>query len=167
MPGGADLPYCRALNGLGNQRIKQFVSNGGRYIGLCAGAYYGSARCEFMEGDALMEVMGDRELQFFPGICRGLAFKGFVYQNEKNAKAVKLQVNESALKGIMGPPKSLMSYYHGGGVFVDAEKFEEQGVEILASYSADVECNSGEGKAAIVYRKVGEGAILLTGTHPE
>lgn len=35
MPGGADLPYCRTLNGEGNRRIKQFVQRGGSYLGLC------------------------------------------------------------------------------------------------------------------------------------
>jgi biotin--protein ligase len=167
MPGGADLPYCRVLNGKGNQRIKQFISNGGRYIGLCAGGYYGSARCEFMEGHPVMEVTGDRELKLFPGTCRGLAFKGFIYQSEAKAKAVNLAVNQTAFKGIKDVPESFKSYYHGGGVFVDAPTFEDQGVEVLASYSEPLDCESGEGSAAIVYRKIGEGAVLLTGPHPE
>ena len=29
IPGGADLPYCEKLNGMGNQKIKNFVANGG------------------------------------------------------------------------------------------------------------------------------------------
>jgi biotin--protein ligase len=167
IPGGADLPYCRSLNGKGNQRIKQFIQSGGRYIGLCAGGYYGSSKCEFMEGHPVMEVVGHRELQLFPGTCRGLAYKGFIYQSEANAKAVDLAVNPSAFKGIKGVPEFFKSYYHGGGVFVDAPKFEEQGVEVLANYCNPLDCESGEGTAAIVYRRIGEGAALLTGPHPE
>ena len=50
MPGGADRPYCAALNGEGNRRIRAFVEAGGAYLGLCAGAYYASQRVEFELG---------------------------------------------------------------------------------------------------------------------
>lgn len=55
----------------------EFVHAGGRYLGLCAGAYYGCARVVFEPGTPL-EVVGDRELAFFPGIARGAAFPGEV-----------------------------------------------------------------------------------------
>jgi glutamine amidotransferase-like uncharacterized protein len=53
----------------------EFVSQGGGYLGLCAGAYYACARVEFEPGTRL-EVVGDRELAFFPGIAQGAAFPG-------------------------------------------------------------------------------------------
>eukprot|EP00200_Dunaliella_tertiolecta_P015990 CAMPEP_0202422564 /NCGR_PEP_ID=MMETSP1128-20130828/50922_1 /ASSEMBLY_ACC=CAM_ASM_000463 /TAXON_ID=3047 /ORGANISM="Dunaliella tertiolecta, Strain CCMP1320" /LENGTH=517 /DNA_ID=CAMNT_0049030627 /DNA_START=1489 /DNA_END=3043 /DNA_ORIENTATION=+ len=86
-PGGADLPYCRELNGKGNQIIQDYVSSGGSYLGLCAGAYYACSRVEFEEGDPVLEVMGDRELGFFPGTAVGSAYKGFDYTSEAGAKA--------------------------------------------------------------------------------
>ncbi|KAF2771176.1 biotin holocarboxylase synthetase/biotin-protein ligase [Teratosphaeria nubilosa] len=169
-PGGADLGYCRTLNGDGNRRIKQYVQLGGKYLGLCAGGYYGTARCEFEAGKVKegMEVVGDRELGFFPGICRGLAFPGFVYHSEAGTRAVEVDVNREAFasKSTAAPDK-LKVYYNGGGVFVDTEKFKDRGVEILASYVYDLAVDSGEGKAAVVYCKVGDGAALLTGPHPE
>jgi glutamine amidotransferase-like uncharacterized protein len=55
----------------------EFVQGGGSYLGLCAGAYYGCARVVFEPGTPL-EVVGDRELAFFPGIARGAAFPGLV-----------------------------------------------------------------------------------------
>lgn len=36
IPGGADLPYAKKLNGKGNDNIKSFVSNGGSFLGICA-----------------------------------------------------------------------------------------------------------------------------------
>ena len=169
IPGGADLPFCRLLNGAGNRLIRSYVQNGGKYIGLCAGAYYASSRCEFMEGDRYMEVVGDRELQFYPGTCRGLAFNGFKYQSEAGAKAVKLEVKLSAFRDLhLKLSSSIESYYNGGGVFVDADRYEREGnLEVLASYTDDLDCNSGEGKAAVIYRKIGQGAVLLTAPHPE
>lgn len=168
MPGGADLGYCRTLNGEGNRRIRQYVQQGGAYLGLCAGGYYGSARCEFEEGKRGMEVMGARELGFFPGVCRGLAFEGFVYHSEAGTKAVEMRVNREALGTVGGAtPEVLRVYYNGGGVFVDAETYREKGVEVLASYTEKLAVPSGKGAAAVVYCKVGEGGVMLTGPHPE
>jgi biotin--protein ligase len=64
-------------------------------------------------------------------------------------------------------PATFRSYYNGGGVFVDAEKYKDQGVQVLASYTERLHVDSGEGTAAVVYRKVGEGSVVLTGPHPE
>jgi biotin---protein ligase len=165
-PGGADQGYCRTLNGEGNRRIRRFVEAGGAYVGFCAGGYYGSGRCEFEVGNKILEVIGDRELAFFPGIDRGGAFSGFVYNSEKGARAAELQVNKTALP-LGSVPHVFRSYYNGGGVFVDAAKYKDQGVEVLASYTENIAVDSGKGAAAVVYCKTGQGAALLTGPHPE
>ncbi|KAL3416330.1 biotin-protein ligase [Aspergillus fumigatus] len=166
IPGGADLGYCRSLNGTGNRRIEQFVKRGGAYLGFCAGGYYGSKRCEFEVGDKTMEVVGDRELAFFPGICRGGAFPGFVYHSEVGARAADLKVSKDVLQdGVV--PEGFKCYYNGGGVFVDAPLYADRGVEVLASYTEELNVDPGAGAAAVVYCKVGEGAAILTGPHPE
>ncbi|KAF2263751.1 biotin apo-protein ligase-like protein [Lojkania enalia] len=167
-PGGADLGYCRTLNGEGNRRIYQYVNRGGSFLGFCAGGYYGTSRCEFEVDDPKMAVVGDRELGFFPGICRGLAFTGFVYHSEAGARAADLKVHKEVLPNApQGMPETFKCYYNGGGVFVDAKKLENRGVQTLASYTEDLHVDSGEGKAAIIYRKVGGGHVILTGPHPE
>lgn len=56
------MGYCRSLNGEGNRRIDQYVRRGGSYLGLCAGGYYGSSKCEFEVGNKVLEVVGAREL---------------------------------------------------------------------------------------------------------
>jgi biotin--protein ligase len=168
MPGGADLGYCRTLNGEGNRKITQYVNRGGAFLGLCAGGYYGSARCEFMVGDKHMEVVGDRELAFFPGTCRGLAFPGFVYASEKGARAVGLKINKDAFATTgTSLTETVKSYFNGGGVFVDADAMKARGVEVLASYVEPLNVDSGQGTAALVYRKIGDGHIILSGPHPE
>lgn len=168
VPGGADLNYCRTFNGEGNRRISRYVNAGGAYLGFCAGGYYGSARCEFEVDDPKMAVVGDRELGFFPGTCRGLAFDGFVYNSEKGARATDLKINRKAFSATQDVVEdTFKSYYNGGGVFVDSEKLKSRGVEVLASYTEDLHVDSGEGAAAVVYRKIGEGHAVLTGPHPE
>ncbi|KAI2609587.1 biotin-protein ligase [Hypoxylon fragiforme] len=165
-PGGADLGYCRALNGQGNSIIAQYVRRGGSYLGFCAGGYYGSKRCEFEVGNKAMEVIGSRELAFFPGTCRGGAFKGFQYQSEKGARAIRVNVVKDAFRGAGLVPEVFTSYYNGGGVFVDSIDGNND-VEVLASYATDIDVDGGRDKAALVYCKVGQGAAILTGPHPE
>ncbi|OHE96327.1 biotin-protein ligase [Colletotrichum orchidophilum] len=166
IPGGGDLGYCRVLNGAGNRRIADFVRRGGAYLGFCAGGYYGSRRCEFEVGDRTLEVIGSRELGFFPGTCRGGALKGFEYHSERGARVVRLAVKEGFGEGQgQRQGEEVLSYYNGGGVFVDAEKFDN--VEVLAQYADDIAVDGGAGKAAVIHCKVGSGNVILTGPHPE
>jgi len=166
LPGGGDLGYCHALNGAGNRQIIQFVRRGGAYLGFCAGGYYGSQRCEFEVGNPKLEVVGSRELAFFPGTCRGGAFKGFAYHNECGARAAKIEVNKDIFPGDVPLPEAFSCYYNGGGVFLDADN-KGSGVQVLAEYAQDIDVESGSVKAAVVYCKVGDGNVILTGPHPE
>lgn len=170
-PGGRDLGYARALNGPGNERIKTFVRNGGAYIGFCAGAYYASKQCEFEVGNPELEVIGSRELGFFPGTFRGGAFKGFEYNSERGAKAAVLEVGGAPWGdgGHTDFPNNFKCYYNGGGVFIDADKMEDQGVEVLAEYGniVDVPLGDSESQVAAVYCQVEFGSAILFGPHPE
>ena len=162
-PGGRDIPYCQSLNGSPNVAISSWIRHrGGKYLGLCAGGYYGSKRCEFEIGDKFLEVAGNRELGFFPGTCRGAAFEGFVYDREDGAKAATLKIEKEELPGIKDDIKV---YCNGGGIFVDADSMKEKGVSVLARFSDKVKVEGGD--AAAVYCKVGTGAAILTGVHPE
>lgn len=151
-PGGRDIPYHEALKGVKNQYIKDFVHDGGKYLGICAGGYYGCASIEFEKGEPL-EVFGTRELQFFPGIARGPAYGTgkFRYGSQHGAQIAKLHL----------PPSSETAvYFNGGCSFVDAEKYDD--VTVIARY-ADID----DEPAAIVKCRVGAGCAILCGVHPE
>lgn len=183
VPGGADLQYCSDFNGPGNAAITQYVRRGGRYLGFCAGAYYASARVEFEVGNRQMEVSGSRELGFFPGTARGAVFPGFKYGEPTCARAatVKIMRENLDIKGSNGEEGSKVkdtfaAYSNGGCLFVDAGKYKSQGVEVLARYTDELAVKgSDDGEAGIdarepaaaVYCKVGSGAAVLTGIHPE
>jgi biotin--protein ligase len=160
-PGGRDVPYCHSLNGSPNAAITSWIRHrGGKFLGFCAGGYYGSKRCEFEVGDPVLEVVGTRELGFFGGTCRGAAFEGFVYDKEDGARAAGLKV-----LGLEGCEEEIKCYCNGGGVFVGAEEMEGKGVEVLARFTEKVKVEGGD--VAAVYCKVGAGAAILTGVHPE
>jgi biotin---protein ligase len=150
-PGGRDLPYVEALSGQASQRIRDYVLSGGKYWGICAGAYFASQYIEFEKGEPL-EVCGLRELGFFPGKAVGPLFEKnvFRYDSFEGARAAKVCWN-----GEVFP-----LFYHGGCTFERAQDHPE--VEVLASY------HSLPGQPpAIILSKVGQGRALLSGVHPE
>ncbi|CDS01890.1 hypothetical protein, partial [Sporisorium scitamineum] len=195
IPGGRDLPYVSELSrpysrntDSGNaasaertasREIRSYVESGGNFLGICAGAYYSSAHCSFEKGTR-MEVDGARPfLRFFPGVCQGTVYPGFVYETDKGARIVDIE--RSAEKD------QWRCHYNGGGAFMEADKFAGQGVEVLARYAQvqpdelrlDIDLNGAStteqrvrrpdcaGQAAVVLSSVGAGKALLFGTHPE
>ncbi|KAJ1725531.1 biotin holocarboxylase synthetase [Coemansia erecta] len=173
MPGGRDLPYTVELNGEINRRIRQWVQNGGRYLGLCAGAYYGSGRCEFEPGTPL-EILGSRELAFFGGSCIGTAYPGYDYKSEAGARAAEVTVDQGAFnvspKLWRSDPSRVRIYYNGGGYFVPDES--DDNVTVLVRYAPDVTSPHNRSQKvadapAAISCKVGRGVAVLTGLHPE
>lgn len=153
IPGGADLPYCKALNGAGNAKIKNYVRSGGRFLGLCAGAYYSSSFCEFEPGTEL-EVTGPRELAFFKGAARGTVYKGFKYGTNSGTHCPLLQT----------PLGSFKCFFNGGCLFTEVDNK----TEVLATYETPVQCTAdSEHPPAVIYTKVGRGNCVLSGVHTE
>src|SRR5438094_10662812 len=70
MPGGADLPFCEALSGAPNKRIRRFVEGGGVYLGICAGAYYACREIAFHAGTD-GAICDARELSFVDAVAVG------------------------------------------------------------------------------------------------
>ena len=84
----------------------------------------------------------------------------------KGTRATSVTVNKDAFNATDDElPDELQVYYNGGGVFVDAK--DHDSVQVLADYADELNVESGNGKAAVVYTKVGDGAAILTGPHPE
>ena len=150
LPGGADLPYCAQLDGAGNASIRRYLVRGGRLLGICAGAYYASARVAW-ETQAPDAISGERELACFQGTARGsLHDLAAPYSVEHlHCTAATQLVSEQ------GEP--LCALYWGGPEFLpDAE----------ATYTALLRY-AGSGKLAAVSTRVGQGISVLCGVHAE
>lgn len=170
MPGGADLPYCKQLNGAGNKRIRRFVEQGGAYMGLCAGSYYACQLVEFEKGNQLLEVTGKRELGFFPGTARGSAYPGFEYETEKGAVAAPIRYVVSENGGDTTTWKPTVDYVNGGPLFCQSTTgqnirintpIQDTNIEILATYP---ELNHA---ASALKIRVQAGVCVLCSSHPE
>lgn len=146
MPGGRDLPYCTLLNGEGCNSIRKYVKQGGVYFGICSGAYFGSANVEFSK-DTSDEVVGSRELGFFPGTAVGPVYEGFDYDSYAGAKNIELD----SAKG------EYEVFYNGGCYFANADQYKN--TKILATYD--------DGQAAIISCSYHGGKAILSGVHYE
>lgn len=122
IPGGRDLPYLERLGHVGMGRIRRFVKVcGGKYLGICAGAYFGSDNIYF--GDSFevhhattttttTKITGDR-LSLAPYKAIGPINPGeFEYNSENGAKKIEIETPIGAIK----------SYYNGGPLFRAIDK---------------------------------------------
>nr|WP_086939427.1 BPL-N domain-containing protein [Thaumasiovibrio occultus] len=150
MPGGASRYKSAKLNGEANQLIKQYVANGGRYLGICAGGYMGCETTYWAKGEPF-EIVAHNELRFFPGDAVGPieAYGRGDNFNGTNAHIVTLDV-----EGTRVP-----SLYLGGCIF---QPKAISGYNVLATFS-DLPGQP----AAIVSGQYGKGRWLLSSTHPE
>ncbi|MDR0630466.1 MAG: hypothetical protein LBF70_00270 [Holosporales bacterium] len=153
-PGGADKQYAEKLQGVGCENIKTFVKNGGAYLGICAGGYFGTSKVEFALGTNI-EVNEIRQLSFFPGTSRGPFLKDFVYNSEKGACAARIR---SLYNGDI-----FYTYFNGGCTFdINSINSDDmKNIQVLAVYADKNDT------AAIVRCKYGEGYAILSGVHFE
>lgn len=138
MPGGADLYYAEKLNGDGNRKIRAYVEQGGNYLGICAGAYYGASEIDWAKGD----IAGARELNFYDGKATGPVYE-FIEGNDI-AKSWQ-NIVDVTIDNEIYP-----ALYDAGPVF------DRPG---LGQYS--------NGRPCIVKEKIGKGTTILCSPHIE
>lgn len=151
-PGGADRPYAEKLDGSGNRLIRAYVEAGGRFLGVCAGAYYACRRIDFTGAD--FAVKAERQLGFFPGTAVGSL-------NNLAAPYRVQDLNCAAAADLHAPAGPGTALYWGGCRFEpDADSLN---VDFLARYAALPQ----EDNAAAVRTQVGRGKAILVGVHAE
>ncbi|MCT4552158.1 MAG: BPL-N domain-containing protein [Alphaproteobacteria bacterium] len=151
IPGGEARFYTDKLYGNGNIIIRDFIKNGGIYIGICAGAYYASSHIDFIGNDGVINTVQntDGDLKLFFGTCKGTIREiAPLYRNDFSS-ATDIFID--------GFSEKFKTYYNGGPEFIP-EKREE--VEIPFLYSKI-------DKYASIYKIYGKGKVFLFGFHPE
>lgn len=150
MPGGADRPYTQKLNGKGNDFIQRYVSEGGIYLGICAGGYYGCSAIEFQKNTS-GEICEERELGFFKGTAIGCL--------SDIAQPYDQTLRSASITNIICEGESLPVLYWGGCYFKPENHSDFQ---ILYCYDAL------ESKPpSIIACKYGKGVAILSGVHFE
>jgi len=138
VPGGWPNKYAHNLGKKGFSKIRKFVKNGGRYIGICAGADLASKRFEVEEdsfsGLGLINSIAKMEIKkILPGRLRTIT------------------TSKSPLT--RNCPREIRIWYENGSIF------RVKKGKIMARYENN--------NTAIIYSKYGKGSVILFSPHPE
>lgn len=165
VPGGWAAWYNYWINKAGKDKIREFVRDGGGYVGICAGAFFAVDKIVWagVEYDnragynAYFQMTG-YDLDLFPGTAIGpIAAIADWYIKPKDMTQIELAPDRKALAGYPGKELGEIHLYWGGPYF----EFIPDGSETVeARYAVN-------GQPAIVSRKFGKGRLVLLGTHPE
>ena len=153
MPGGAGTPYRHKLQVLGNDKIREYVQNGGIYYGICAGAYYACRKTEFEADIPELKKVTECGLNLLEGRAIGTLYKELgIRPYDKNAAW------SAAVELIWSDNSKQTAHYHGGPYF---EPFNLDENEVLARY------NLAGRQPAVIGRRYGKGKVILSGVHFE
>lgn len=152
LPGGADRIYHQQLKGKGNEAIKDYIAQGGKLLGICAGAYYCANDIEFLNGEE--KIVEERELRFFNGTAKGplLPYK----YNTKDGAAV-FDLFFPSLN------QNIKAYYNGGCYF---PTINASNITWLARYP-QLQNQENIERWAIIRIQIGLGTVVLSGVHFE
>jgi len=149
VPGGWSVPYRQKIQKSGRNAIREFVEDGGTYIGTCAGAYY-AARVVIWEGE-LYDYSYD--LNLFKGHANGPIN---VIAPWPQWSMTKVNLDTSSPINARQPTSLNMLYYGGPEFYPDAT----QQVILIGVWAAT-------SKPAIISFNYGSGKVVLIGPHPE
>jgi glutamine amidotransferase-like uncharacterized protein len=160
-PGGHYPAYWGEVGLDGKAEIQEFVSGGGGYLGVCAGAYYAADYMVWMDDDAYpppdYKAEGDElNLDLFPGVAYGPIFE-IADRNNTYWAMVEINIVDQTHSITESMPDPMTMFYFGGPYL---EPYDDANVSILGRYNIT-------GTAAIVACSYGEGRVFLIGPHGE
>ncbi|MDO8509066.1 MAG: BPL-N domain-containing protein [Nanoarchaeota archaeon] len=152
-PGGWAYNYKKSIHSSGNQNIRDFIQNGGSYIGMSAGAYFACDNVNW-EGQNYPYY-----LNLFHGSCVGPIEEIAPWPNYV---MTTMAINNSHSANIYEPATEDILYY-GEPYFIPDQNQEMQ---VLASWIVPAN-PSADNTPGIIGFNYGEGRVLLFGPHPE
>ncbi len=153
MPGGWAGDYNRDIKNSGDQHIRNFIVNGGAYIGMSAGAYY-ACDVTIWEGNIY-----DYPSDLFDGECVG-PIPEIAPWPEYTMAMMNMNLQHEA--NIFEPMQRDILYY-GEPYFV---AYPGQEMQVFASWIVPAN-PAANGKPGIIGFNYGSGRVLLVGPHPE
>ena len=156
-PGGGCTKQYKALGEKGAEALKRFVRGGGKYYGVCAGAFL--AMQQSREG--------------YPRL--GLVpFKGDDPSHYRGKAPIKIALTDEGKEVFEGSKPGRTVIYAGGPAAIPGEKVEDSDVKVLAKYAGSIinvqnpmPVESMAGKGAFIGGRVGKGKVFLSCPHPE
>jgi glutamine amidotransferase-like uncharacterized protein len=156
--GGYAYPgYTFHITKNGKNNIKEYITNGGIFVGICAGAYFACSQINY-EGQDYDDESG-YNLDLYPGTGFGPLTEIASYP-EWGLAIIEIEQVES-LNTYIPLNSSYYIWYGGGPYFTDLPA----GAIPLATY-INVDDNH-KGYSAVICQSYGNGKVILWGPHPE
>ena len=156
-PGGGCRKQYNALGEKGTEALRRFVLDGGKYYGVCAGAF--------------LALQQSRENYPRLGL---VPFKGDDPAHYRGKSPIDVELTEEGKTVFEGSEPIRSIIYAGGPVAVLGAPVEDVDVKVLARYAGRTISTTNpnpvepmDGKAAIIGGRVGKGKVFLSGPHPE
>jgi glutamine amidotransferase-like uncharacterized protein len=147
LPGGWSGDYEEQITLQGMEHIRQFVHAGGRFVGICAGAFFASALIVW-EGETF-----DYPFGLFAGEAVGPIVEIAPWP-QRIMTSVHLET-QHAMNITLATPRQQL--YYGGPAFTPNNS---QTIDIVATYAET-------GEPAAITLQYGTGRVFLTGLHFE
>ena len=147
IPGGDMYQYSNDLSSSGIEKIRDFISHGGGYIGICGGAYFAGEKVFWQENQLNMESLG-----LFNGITKGPINEIVTYPDSIMCKLL-IDTLHPITKS--EPDTAWILYYWGPALIT-----EDTSIYIIGKYDI-VDLPS------ILAFNYQNGRVFLIGTHPE
>ena len=151
VPGGNMYQYAQDISPAGIEKIRDFIRNGGGYIGICGGAYFASETVVWQGSQLPMASLG-----LFSGRAEGPINEICPYPNytmcQVNIADSTHPITQSE------PDSSWMLYYWGPMLVPDTNA--DANMTVLGRYN-------NTNQPAMLALNYGLGKVFLVGTHPE
>jgi glutamine amidotransferase-like uncharacterized protein len=152
-PGGSGSKQAHTLGVEGRERVRQFVADGGGFIGICAGAYLGSASYPWSLNLLDARVVDSEHW------ARG--------QGE-----VQLRLPPVGRSALAVDQEIVAIHYNQGPLLAPGEKSDLADYELLAAFETEIAENGApsgvmKGTTAIARGSFGKGRVVCFSPHPE
>ena len=149
IPGGDMYQYAQDISSGGKENVKNFIRNGGGYIGICGGAYFVSEKVIWQGNQLPMTPLG-----VFPGTAEGPIDEIAPYPDYAMGK---VNIVDSTHPVTQSEPDSAWMLYYWGPMLIPNE---DATIAILGKY------DRGNQPTMLAF-DYGLGRVFLIGTHPE
>jgi len=148
-PGGNMYQYSQLISSAGKQKMREFISDGAAYIGICGGAYFTGERVFWQEQELPMTP-----LAIFPGVTQGPIDTIAPYPY---CTMCKVNIIDHTHPITASEPDSAWIMYCYGPMLLPNAGAD---VDILGEYDLVHE-------PAMIAFEYGDGRVFIIGTHPE
>ncbi len=178
-PGGWAAYRELAVTPTGENNIRDFISNGGNYVGFCAGAYWASDIVDWSQTATGGNGTFNQESDYFQydynlDLLNGSAKGPFGWTPWNDGDTASFQIAKINLANptmsLIELPDTTRFFYYGGPVFTNFSSTPDN-YEVWATAVAPIgtalEARIGENEPTVIKFNYGSGNVILFSYHPE